>query len=58
MRTVIVFDGIQIIAAIVALAAGIIILACYLADRYFSKHPRSRFKKICYKLFGVDKDLY
>ena len=58
MKTVVVFDGIQVIAAIIALIAGMILLICFLADLYFRKHPHSRFKKIVNKIMGVPKDLW
>lgn len=58
MKSIIVFDGFKIIAAIVALIAGMMLLLVFFADRYFRNHPHSRFKKIVYRIMGVPKDLW
>lgn len=58
MKSIIVFDGIQIIAAIIAVICGLFMGFIYLLDRHYRKHPHGRFKKFWYKVFGVDKDLW
>ena len=58
MKTVIVFDGIQIIAAIVAVICGLFLGFVYFLDAYYRRHPHGRFKKFWYKVLGVDKDLW
>ena len=55
MKTVIVFDGIQIIAAIVAVIGGLFLLFIFLLDAHYRRHPNGRFKKFWYKVLGVDK---
>ena len=58
MKSIIVFDGFQLIAAIVALICGLFLGFGFLLDRHYRKHPNGRFKKFWYKVFGVDKDLW
>lgn len=55
MKSIIVFDGIKIIAAIVAVIGGLILLFIFLLDAHYRRHPHGRFKKFWYKVFGVDK---
>lgn len=55
MKSVIVFDGIQLIALAVFAICCLFLGFLFLLDRYFSKHPHSRFRKIADKIFGVKR---
>ena len=58
MKSIIVFDGIQLIALAVGFICLMILGFALLLDRQYRKHPHGRFKKFWYKVFGVDKDLW
>ena len=55
MKSVIVFDGIQLIALAVFAICCLFLVFAFLLDAYFRKHPHSRFRKIADKIFGVKR---